>query len=59
MRLSLKLASDPDGRSLEGPEHRVAPLTALELGGTRPRLHSGTAAEPASRSKNRGSQYKE
>ena len=33
MRLSLKLASDPDGRSLESPEDRVAPLTALEQKG--------------------------
>lgn len=33
MRLSLKLASDPDGRSLECPEDRVAPLTALEREG--------------------------
>lgn len=30
VRLSLKLASDPDGRSLEGSEDDMAPLSALE-----------------------------
>lgn len=30
VRLSLKLALDPDGRSLEGSEDGMAPLSALE-----------------------------
>lgn len=30
VRLSLKLASDPDGRSLEGSEDDMAPLSALK-----------------------------